>query len=94
MAKKKIITQKAGETGEPSEKKVTWIRIAMLLGTFGAIVLLSIITRGPHGSSPAANVIFMRILLLSVTSALYFFMLYHTHANGKAERNKQKRDKK
>ncbi len=87
MAKKKPEPEKPAKK-EPVKNRSKIIKALIIGGTFAAIAILSIITQGPGGARPAPGVIAMRILLLSVCSALYFWMLYYTQSSRQNDKGK------
>jgi len=94
MAKKKTPLPKIQPPEEGKKKRSTWIRNAIIAGTFAAIALLSVVTKEPDGVWPDSKIIITRIALLSLTTALYFFMLFWTRPNKKEEKEKAKPGKK
>jgi len=62
------------------------IKMLIIVGTFAAILVLSIITKGADDGWPSAGVIGARIVLLSACAAIYFGMLYHTRASRRNEK--------
>jgi hypothetical protein len=73
---------------EPEAETASGGLIKMLIigGTFAAILLLSIITKGADDGWPSAGVVGARIVLLSACAAIYFGMLYHTRASRRNEK--------
>ena len=70
------------------------IKMLIIVGTFAAILLLSIITKGADDGWPSAGVIGARIVLLSACAAIYFGMLYYTRASRRNEEPKPQAAKK
>jgi hypothetical protein len=62
------------------------IQALIVVGTFAALAVLSIVTQGPHDTRPSAKVVIVRIVLLSVLTALYFAMLYYTMGNHRGKK--------
>ena len=70
------------------------IKAIIIAGTFAAIAILSIITRGANDGSPSAGVIAARIVLLSACTVVYFGMLYYTRTSRQNEKQKPVAGKK
>lgn len=85
MAKKKTTPPLSLEPSEKKADKTKLIEAAMIAGTFVAIALLSVVTEGPGDTWPDWRIILTRIALLSVTSAIYFYMLLSTRTNPKGD---------
>ena len=62
------------------------IQALIVAGTFAAIVLLSIVTKGPNDARQTTNVIIVRIVLLAGLTVLYFVMLYYTMGNHRGKK--------
>ena len=94
MAKKKITPPAGLERLEKAPNKSQWIRAAIIAGTFAAIALLSVVTQGPGETRPDWQIILTRIALLSVTTVIYFYMLFSTRLNRKDDTQQEKPKKK
>ena len=70
------------------------IKTLIIVGTFAAILVLSIITKGADDDWASASVIGARIVLLSACAAIYFGMLYYTRASRQNEKPKPQAAKK
>ena len=90
MAKKKPAPAKT----EPTNNRITLIKVLIIVGTFVAIVALSIVTQGPNGGWASAGVITARIVLLSACTVVYFGMLYYTRVSRQNDAQKSQPEKK
>ncbi|GAB4350139.1 MAG: hypothetical protein Kow0099_33540 [Candidatus Abyssubacteria bacterium] len=85
MAKVKPIPAKVEPQPNSQAKLIQWLIIG---GTFAAIVILSVVAKGPEGEPPGVVTVAIRIVSLSVLSLIYFWMLYHTRAGREKDAKK------
>jgi hypothetical protein len=71
-----------------------FIKALIVGGTFFAIVIISVVAKGPNDSWPSAVVIAIRIGLLSLFTLIYFLMLNHTQAKRPKDKGRQQIGKK
>ena len=90
MAKKELLPVEP----EAGNNKGKLIKVLIIVGTFIAIAVLSIVTQGQGGGWPAASVIAIRIALLSLCTVVYFLMLYYTQASRAKDAQKPQTGKK
>ncbi len=85
MAKLKPVPEKTEQQPNGRSKLIQWLIIA---GTFAAIVILSVVAKGPQGESPGAITVAIRIVSLSILSLVYFWMLYYTRSSRRKDATK------
>jgi len=90
MIKRKSPAVKPERTEAEKKKRSKQIGIAIIVATFAAIVILSIVSQGDSDGVPEWNVIVTRVVLLSVTTAVYFFMLFRSISGGKKTEEKER----
>lgn len=92
---KKEIAKVEPQQVEPEKNGMRpWVKPAIIAGTFGSIIALSILTEGAGDVRPGIGVVSVRIALLSLTAIVYFGMLYYTRASRQNEENKAESGKK
>jgi hypothetical protein len=94
MAKIRPVPEKVAPGPEPANGRATLIKTIIIVGTFAAIAILSIITQGAGNARPGIGIIAARIVLLSACTALYFVMLYRTRVSRRNEEQKRRTAKK
>lgn len=90
MAKTKTIPQ---NVEQKTSERGRLYQILIIAGTFIAIVVLSVVARGPGGEWPGPGVVAIRIALLSFFTVVYFWMLYHTRVSRERENHKPRDEK-